>query len=409
MSIDSFQTTRIGAVNFPKLREYRVGRLRQAMKSNNIDALLVHTRPNIRYMSDLRYCAEIGTDMRQASILFAKGGEPTLYVIPGDYHWVKQRIDWVEEIINNTSFQKADPFPIFCDEMLMPVLKKHGLTSGRIAVDELQPIYADLLKKRLPSLEVVNGKQVLDEAKIIKSEEEIKLFKIACSILDGGMNLVLNMLKPGYSENEIAGELVRYLYRRNMDYLEWNPQIQTGENNVPYLRYSTDRIIQPNDTFYADFGFAYSGYCPGIARFGFIGKPTSAQKKLYKAVFDCVQTAVKMTKPGATDYEIYEAGEKVLEEAGYKKYFTDIVPKPWWQGMQGNGVGTSHAGEPPYYRPESKENPIKLQKNMVIRYLPGIMIPGVGGGRLKGIIVVRDYGAEVLTKTPPYDGTNSYE
>lgn len=396
----------LASVNFSKLRKYRVDRLRKAMKSHGVDACITQIRNNIRYMTDLNYCYELMMDMIHASVLITDH-EPILFVVNGDYHWTKQRIDWLEEIIC-TDIIEPDNLPSFCDKLLVPALKKAGLRSGRLAVDEFRPIYSELLKKSLPGLEVVDGKQILNEARIIKSEEEIKLMKIGCSILDGGMNLVLNLLKPGYSENEVAGRLAEFLFKQNIEAFAWHPQVQTGENNVPYLRYSTDRIIQPDDTFYVDFGIVYMGYCPGIARFGFLGKPNEAQKKLYHAVNDCVQTVLKMTKPGVTDYEIFEAGEKILEEAGYKKYFTDVTPKPWWQGMQACGIGTK-IREPPDFGIQSKKNPIKLEENMVIRYLPGIMIPGVGGGRLKGIVVVRDHGAEVLTKTPPYNGISPYE
>ncbi|MEM2369578.1 MAG: Xaa-Pro peptidase family protein [Candidatus Bathyarchaeia archaeon] len=405
----------LATIDFNALRKYRVTTLQKAMKDYGIDAYLCCLPGNIRYMTDYFMFYELGAiETAIASLLF-QNGDPYLFPWSGDYLWIEEKIDWIpKDHIRplrapiGGMFIRPEALAHFLKH-LTEIFEREGVRGGRIAIDMMPYALGMELKNKLPSFEIVDD-QSLRLKRASKCEEEIKLIKMSTAITNNAAAVALNMLKEGVKECEVAAAIAHYYYKENVDWLTWSPQVLSGPNVAPYFRLTTDRRLQYGDPWYFDIGAQFLGYCSTISLFGTVGKPTEQQREIYKALYDSTQAVLKILRPGVTTADVFLAGEKVLEEYGYKKYIREVPDIPFIPGISplppslgwgADGIGTlSH--EPPNISGLSLDKPVRIERNMAFRFHPNLFIPGIGGGRLKNVVVVRETGPEVLTKTFEY-------
>jgi Xaa-Pro aminopeptidase len=404
----------VAAVNFKALRRHRVETLQKTMRANGIDAYFVCLSGNVRYMTDFHMCPESGMEMAYASLLLQEG-DPYLFPLSGDYEWIVRRIDWIP---HENIFPLRLPIggihgdpeaEMHFASKVKTVLDKNKLTGGKLAVDALTSSLEATFRKALPKFSVVSQEPLM-YARTIRSDEEIKLFELSTAITNGAALVAIEGIKEGVRECDVAGEVARFYFKENVDIITWNPQFLSGPNVTPYLRLTTDRMFQYGDPWYFDLGAQYLGYCSTISLFGNIGKPPEEQREKYKALYDSTQAALKVLRPGAMSSEVFAAGDKVLEEYGYKKYLPNVPDVPFISckspippriGWGAEGIGTL-----PHERPDmtgiSLQRPARLEKNMVFRFHPNFFVEGPGGGRLKNMVVVGDPTPRILTKTFEY-------
>lgn len=421
-------TSAVGSVDLTSMRKYRVKLLQDAMKKNGIDAYIATYPSNFRYVTDYIVCPEVATEGGYYSILFPDG-DPYLVPYASDWVWAVDRINWIpkENIIpgrGGIAGLRTDPQQHLdvLENIIKPIFKKKGFSRGKLAVDTIAYNFDRLMTKHFPSIEIVTHQPLL-EARAIKCEEEIKLMKIVCSILNTAAKISIDAMILGNRECDVAAEAQGYWWTQNIDYTTHIPQVDTGVNCTPsYFRTTTDRVLEMGDPWYFDYGVWFMGYTSTISSFGDVGieggwcKPRNEQREIYKIVYDALQAALKKMNPGVTTREVWAAGAKIFEEAGYAKEDTyahipgitfdpGAPPTPGGPGMSGCSVGTlSHE-----YPVISRDGPaIKLEEGMVFRVTPQWFKRGVGGGRIKNMVVVRRGGPEIITKTLQY-GAKIYD
>jgi len=401
-------------IDFDALRKYRVGTLRRTMKAKGIDAYFVCYSGNVRYMTDYHMFPENGMEMAYASLLL-QDDEPFLFPLSGDYEWIVARINWLAPSHIIPLRMPIGGIHVDTEEEahfvnnLKAVLDKSGVRSGNLAVDVLTNTLEASFKKNLPSFDIVDHSALMN-ARAIRCEEEIKIFELSTALTNGAASVAIDSMREGKKECDVAGEVARYYYKENVDTITWNPQILSGPNVAPYFRLTTDRVIARGDPWYLDIGAQYLGYCSTSSMFGTLGKPTDEQREKYRALYDSTQAALKVLKPGVMNSEVFAAADKIMNEYGYRKYVTNVPdvpfvacksPIPPSLGWGAEGIGTL-PHEFPDISGQSEKKPVRLEKNMVFRFHPNFFVKGVGGGRLKNMVVVGDPAPRILTKTFEY-------
>jgi Xaa-Pro aminopeptidase len=411
-------TSYVASVDFSAIRMYRVNLLQEAMKANQIDAYLVSYPGNVRYVTDFMLCPETGTEGGMFAVVFQKG-DPFLFLNPSDWHSFLGRIPWLPPsnvLPNRGSIMGIHTSPAAqhhnVEKIIKPLLDKNGSSRGRLAVDMMFYTFAEYMRKALPDLEIVDHEPLL-KARAVKCEDEIKLFKLCQGILNTAADVAIEHLKPGARECEVAGAVAGYMHSQNIDFMTCIPQTNTGENVAPYMRTTTDRLIELGDPWYFDYNIQYMGLCSCISMFGNVGKIPEKQKALYRIVYDATVAMLEKLRPGVQTIEVYDAGARVFEKAGYEKDIPKIPGMPYYPGTKipfiakpgGPGPGGCSLGTIPHELPNLtplEKDSMTVQKNMVFRITPQWFKQGVGGGRLKNIVVVRDGGLEILSKTLEY-------
>lgn len=261
-------------------------------------------------------------------------------------------------------------------DLLNKLVKKHNISelkfSENISLNEYALVKSLKLKKQKIDW--------LNKMRIIKTVEEIKLIDEACRISLLALEETKNIIKPGTPENEVAAYLEWQMRKRGAEGLAFETIVTSGKNGAtPHAKTSAKKIAD-GEMITIDFGCKYSGYCSDITRTISVGKPSTKLKEIYSIVEESYEAGVKSIKLGQTAGSVDAASRKIIEDAGYGKYFTHST---------GHGIGLE-AHELPHVSPSQN---IKLKAGMVFTVEPGVYIPGVGGVRIEDCLAINESGA----------------
>lgn len=384
-------------IDFDKMRKQRLERAQRKLKEYNLDAIITFRVENIRYITSYRplWWPHGGAVTRNAAVL-PRNGSPYLLPASGDFHRAAATMPWLEPSHIKPLGVCEEPSIIhnIIEKTFVPILKEVNADKGRIGLDAGTFLFMESLRKALPQAEFADGYLPIIEAKVVKNSEEIKCMRIAAEIADVGMQTAISQIKVGVRECEILGEAMRAMYSLGMEVPQCNLIVASGGHTVPLYRMATDRIINYGDLVLMDFGGCYVGYFSDFTRTVVVGKPTKAQKELYRVVFEMMQQITTHLRPGVTNFEISEKVKEVLKGTKFEKY--------GYYGILGHAIGTGGLEPPLIGEVVGTEKEFIFEQGMTFSFEPGIFVPGIGGVRLENNILVTDNGNEVLNKTP-YD------
>ena len=219
----------------------------------------------------------------------------------------------------------------------------------------------------------------------IKSGEEIKAIKKACSIAEKSFWEALACLEEGVTEVEVAAELEFRFKMNGASDKSFDSIIAFGANSAVPHHETGHTQLREGVPVLMDFGCIYKGYCSDMTRTLYFGKPTEEFMKNYKAVYDAHMNALNNIKAGMTGKEADALARDVLKERGLGDYFTHSL---------GHGIGV-HVHEAPYLAP-SRQN--VLEEGMVFSNEPGVYFNGKYGLRIEDTCYLEGGVAHTLMK-----------
>ncbi|GAA3734296.1 M24 family metallopeptidase [Leifsonia bigeumensis] len=409
-------------VNFDRLRDERLARLRKKLEESDLGALLAFDFGNIRYMT----ATHIGTWAMDKLIRFAlitRNSDP----ISWDFGSAAKHHQLYNPWLGHTHMEAdADPHAPHHDaprpraesgaragisvlrgafhpdagiaeELAAKIrreLDKFGVLGEPLGVDLVEmPVLAALQNA---GITVVDGQQVFLEARRIKTQDEISLLTSAASMVDAAYENLYEFLRPGVRENETVGLVSKTLYDLGSEYVEGVNAI-SGERCSPHPHVYSDRIIRPGDPAFFDILHSFNGYRTCYYRTFAVGSATSAQRDAYVRAREYMDRAIALVRPGATTADIVAVWPKA-EEFGFPDEEAAFALQ------YGHGVGLSIWEKPIFSRLVSFDNPEVLEVGMVFAletYWPSA--DGVGAARIEEELVVTEFGCEVITKFPAQD------
>ena len=269
-------------------------------------------------------------------------------------------------------------------DVVRTALTDYGLLGQTLGTNSTAQAFNVLDITRDCDVKFVNGKEVLEEARIIKTAEEVDDLRRAASITDSAFEKVLGFIKPGIKEDDIF----KFLCQKMSEAGGQSPwAIVASGPNSSYPHYSgLDRVIQDKDLMILDFGCIVNGMRSDMSRTVFVGSISDEEKKIYGIVKEAYEAAVKAAVNGAYIPDIDKAARDIIGKAGYGECFVNRV---------GHGIGYMiHEG--PYIKKDNKRN---LEPNMAFSIEPGIYIAGHLGMRIEDIVLSTEKGNEVLNKS----------
>jgi len=213
--------------------------------------------------------------------------------------------------------------------------------------------------------------------------EELACLRPAASLGASLFDRVLEVIRPGVRESEVAAEMEYVARRAGAEEMSFPTIIAAGKRSaLPHGRAS--RAAIPSRGFVVcDFGVILSGYCSDRTRTVHVGRPTGQARRVYDAVREAQGVAIATVRAGVSVAEVDHVARKLLKNSGLAKHFTHST---------GHGVGLE-IHEPP--RIAAGQGEI-LRPGMVIAIEPGVYIAGNGGVRIEDMVVVTERGCEVL-------------
>ena len=227
----------------------------------------------------------------------------------------------------------------------------------------------------------------IHQFRVAKEEWELELMKKAQDITDLAFSEVLSRIKVGMTEKQLQAELIYCLLKNGADGPSFSPIVVSGPKTSLPHGVPGDRVIQEGDFITMDFGALYKGYCADMTRTVAVGYATEEMKKVYDTVLQAQLAGIAAAKAGVLGKTVDNTARKVIEDAGYGKYF-------------GHGFGHSvglEIHEKPNCGRFSEE---VMVENAVASAEPGIYIPGKFGVRIEDVLIYKPDGSENITHSP---------
>lgn len=220
----------------------------------------------------------------------------------------------------------------------------------------------------------------------VKDCSEVEKIRDAASLLDKGFARAMKAVKPGAIERDAAFSIESFWRKRGAEGLAFDTIIASGARGALPHGKASEKLIKKGELIVVDMGVLLNGYNSDGTRTFVTGPPTRKQKEVYNIVKDAQAAAKEMIRPGVCASAVDLAARRVIEKAGYGKFFGHGT---------GHGVGLD-IHEAPGLGPTSAD---VLEEGMVITVEPGIYLPGWGGVRIEDMALVTKGGADILTST----------
>lgn len=228
--------------------------------------------------------------------------------------------------------------------------------------------------------------QWVEEVRQSKEPEEVARIRAAQELTDGAFEHILDMVRPGAVERDIALELEVFMRKAGSDGVAFPPIVASGENSSRPHAHASHRVIRAGDFVKMDFGARVDGYCADMTRTVVVGTASARHREIYDAVLAANLAGIAALRPGVPGSSVDAAARSVLEAAGFGEYFG--------HGL-GHGVGLD-VHELPAVGPRASKS---LLPGSVVTIEPGVYVPGFGGVRIEDLVLVSEPRVEVLTRS----------
>ncbi len=221
----------------------------------------------------------------------------------------------------------------------------------------------------------------------VKDEAELGAVRAAQAITDAAFERILEFIRPGRTEREIAAELEYEMRRRGADGFAFSTIVVSGKNTSMPHGVPGDRPVERGDFVTMDFGAKKDGYCSDMTRTVAVGTASDRMREVYAVVLEAHLRAAGAAKAGVTGGELDAAARGVIEAAGYGDCF-------------GHALGHS-LGIDIHESPRASRGSADLfEENSLVTIEPGIYLPGEFGVRIENMVRMLPGGCENLTASP---------
>ncbi len=335
--------------------------IRERINQLGADALLVTNPANVRYLSQFR-SPEDGR-------VFISNDQAVL-ITDGRY-------------IAQADQESSLEVEIAPQSWLAYVSEKAGNLRLALEADHLTHSMFEKFAEAL-SQKPIASNGLVAELRLHKSPKEIDLLKEAARITDAAFGHILNYIRAGVQEIDVALELERFMRKQGAESKSFEIIVASGYRSAMPHGVASDKVIEMGDLVTLDFGAKFAGYHADMTRAVAVGEISDELKAMYDAVLEAQTTALNALAPGKNGQELDALARSLLAKAGLEQYFS--------HGL-GHGVGLDIHEGPRL----SKQVSQVLEPGMAVTVEPGVYIPGNGGVRIEDLAVITESGFERLS------------
>ena len=380
--------------------EEKLNRVRALMKDQEVTALVVRAPDNLVYLTN--YWCMKGYD----AAIFPREGEPTLIALEPQQADA-ERNSWTKDIRLFKSYDETDPRPpqYRALDLVLKVLKERGLTD-KVAVElNMGTQSADRMvgEPTTPTLmyfdafgevagRVVDATPLLNEARAIKTPQEIERMRLANELAALAMEYTREHMRPGMKESEVGGMYESFVhglgvgYKGKVEMARAFTLIWSGKGIATFTA-TGDRPIQKDEPTLFEIWVCVDGYWTDLTKNVCPGELTPEYHKLLDLLLSVFNEAIAFARDGASFPELDRLIRTRIADGGYPGQPSHAIC---------HGVG-ARAHEFPYAHQAGKGT---IAKGMVLAIEPGVYWPGGGGLRLEDNFLITDHGNEKLCSYP---------
>jgi Xaa-Pro dipeptidase len=358
----------------------RQDQARKLMADQGLDAVILAEGTSLTYFTGAHWW---GSERLFAAVIPAKG--KPFFVCPA-FEEARAR----EQVVTATA---SDPLDVRVwqedqnpYELLAQGLSDRGIATARIGIEEnVRFVFADGIARAAPQTRLVSATPVTAGCRMIKSDHEIALMRLASEVTLAAYEATWQQLKLGMSPQEItalsaaAHQALGFEGAADLVLIGPAASFPHGSRQPTTLR--------ENSLVLFDGGCSVLGYKSDISRTFVLGRPTDRMHRVFDTVLAAQSAALAAARPGAACGSIDAAARAVVDAAGFGPDYAHFTHRV------GHGMGMD-GHEWPYL---VRGNDTRLARGMTTSNEPGIYLPGEFGVRLEDDMHITESGAELFT------------
>jgi Xaa-Pro dipeptidase len=397
LAVGEWQALGLELPDVSAMRGYRLARVRAQLAERDYAGIVVTDPINLRYATDSTnmqvWC--LHNPVRYAFV--ATEGPVIVFDFHGSAH-LSAHLDLVDEVRPGRGWYFFKSGDRIADHALSwaaeiaDLVRAHGGGNRRLAIDHVNPEGLDALRAR--GLGVHEGQAVMERARAIKSEDEIKAMRCALAACERAMKAMQEHLRPGVTEQELWADLHAETIRRGGEWIETR-LLSSGPRTNPWFQECASRAIEAGDlvAFDTDLIGPY-GYCADISRSWRCGEGRAGERQrgLYRLAREQIACNLELVRPGLGFREFSSKAFALPERYAPNRYSTIA-----------HGVGLCDEYPAIYYPEDAPESGYEgvLEAGMTICLESYIgEAGGPDGVKLEEQILVTETGAEMLSRYP---------
>lgn len=350
----------------------RLDRLRAAFDEHEVDALVVTTLANVRYLTGFSGSAAVLVVTRDLAVLTTDGRYRTQSAEQLTHAGAPE-----VEIVIGTGTEQRDA----AKSALEGAKAAHiGLEAGNVTWAG-QRAWAGVLGADT----LVPTSNAVEALRERKDAAELARMERAAAIADAALFEVLPLMSQGVTEEHFALELDTAMRRGGAEGLAFDTIVAAGENSAKPHHHPGSRRIAGGDPVVVDFGAIYEGYRSDMTRtFCVDTEPSGELARIFSVVQESQAAGAAAVRPGISAKDVDDVCRQIIREAGWAERF---------EHGTGHGVGLDIHEAPTV----SQLGTAILAPGFVVTVEPGVYVPGHGGVRVEDTLVVTEDGARPLT------------
>ena len=371
----------------------RAARAQAMMAERGLDALLVCTEPEVRYLTGF-HTPFWQSPTRPWFVILPAEGRPVA-VIPG-IGASAMATTWVTDIRTWPAPRPTDDGLALLVDTLAELTggvdstpTRIGLPMGHETHVRMPLADLDLLRVRISPASFVDATDVVRGLRMVKSDREIAKVAHICDVVSGAFEGIGNLLSVGMTEREAFRAFRIDLLERGADDVPYLVGA-TGPGFDDIIKQPSDRMIEAGDLLMFDTGSVFDGYSSDFDRYVAFGGADADAKRAYRTVWEATEAGLATAKPGATTSDLWRAMAEVLDAGGS---LGNSV------GRLGHGLGMQVTEWPSH----TADDGTVLEEGMVLTLEPGLTW---APGRMmvhEENLVLRADGPELLSRRAPAD------
>ncbi|WP_128932026.1 M24 family metallopeptidase [Bradyrhizobium zhanjiangense] len=312
-------------IDMQRMYGYRVERIRGALRKAGASMCIFVNPISLRYAVDYRVWGLLQSHM-PFTYLFVPVEGPI--VIHGDYN--PSKLTMVDECRKaraisffNAGYELTGAARELANDVVS-YLAEIGTDNRRVAVEYINPSVTQALLQR--GLEVIDGIAISEEARLIKSADEISCMRWAIGVAELGIAKMKEAIRPGVTEVQLWG-LLNYTNLANNGDWHDGRMLASGPRINPWFQEASQREVESGDLVGFDTDMIGPfGYFADISRTFHCGpaKPTKRQKELYGLAMKEIEYNLALVRPGITFHEFQQKALVLPEEYHPNAYTLSI-------------------------------------------------------------------------------------
>ncbi|WP_301108261.1 Xaa-Pro peptidase family protein [Sporosarcina sp.] len=344
----------------------KMEKLRQLLEEQQVDALLITSPYNRRYMTNFTGSAGCVIISRNDAVFitdFRYMDQANVQV--NRFRIVQHTGTMIQEVANQVKEMK---------------IRTLGFEKEHMSYSQFE------MYNEHTAAELVPTAGLVEKLRLIKTPDEIEILKQAATIADAAFVYICSVIKAGKTELEISNELEFFMRKQGATSSSFDIIVASGERGALPHGVASAKVIEDGDFVTMDYGALYNGYISDITRTIAVGQPSAKLAEIYDVTLKAQELAVENIKPGMTGIEADAIARGYIKSKGYGEAFGHST---------GHGIGMEvHEAPALSFRSETV-----LVPNMAVTVEPGIYLPGIGGVRIEDDLLITETGNERLTKS----------